>query len=149
MPCQGKTLEPYKSIGKPLLWGKEERTVKKYQSNTKRKLKKMWARKLKPPAVIKTKEGFFEELVVKIEPEAYLLREVSVYTVVRPRTKNDPPAIVPRVLLSGIEYSPEAAWRSSFKKFCQELEIEIPAGATRGQVRKIVDNKIFAGTCTN
>ncbi len=119
--------------------------VKKYRNYTEAKLRKIWTRKPKPPVAIKTMEGLFEELVLKIEPESYLLREGSVFTIVRPRTPSDPPATVPRVLLSGIEYSSEAAWRSAFKKFCRDLQIEIPEGATRGQVRKIVDEKTASG----
>jgi isocitrate dehydrogenase kinase/phosphatase len=95
--------------------------------------------------IVKVKERFFEELVLKVEPDAYILREVLFYTVVRPRTLNDPTALIPRVILSGIEYSPEAAWRSALYQLLKNLQVEIPVGATRGDVRKLIDEKLASG----
>ena len=113
-----------------------------------RKVNRKAVKIFRPRRAIKTKEGLFEELVLKIEPEACILREGSIYTIIRPRIASDPCAAIPRVILSGMEYNPEAAWRSALHRFFRQLEIVIPVGATRGEVRKLVDTKIGGGCLT-
>ena len=63
----------------------------------------------------------YEKLVLEAEPTAYLKVEKTIRVIVRPRRKEDGPALVKYVLMSDAAYTTEGAWKSAWEKL-QTLE---------------------------
>lgn len=69
--------------------------------------------RISPPRITRVSED--EAAVKEVYPDAYVRIERSQRTVVRPRTADDPAALVPYVLIGNNEYTFEAAWKSAHK----------------------------------